>query len=217
MANDENPGGKGGTRPGVASGIGRFVGSHPVWTVILLVLFLGEVGRFALQKEPANSRPDVSKSPSHTGQTTAGSQQKQGSAAPSSGNESGFSAQQRQNIAQILDKNFQDQDIEVSVFTGGGNEDEKLFLSSELLKDPNGRTTVLHLVRAHWQDLLCKAGFKTIVLSDTGVLSMPRDYPLRCPWTAGDRATLATSIRDDLLKGGMTGTVEASGRDKNCL
>jgi hypothetical protein len=196
--------------------VGSWVGRHPVWMMLLLLLSIGYIGRSAVEKKQGDAQQNPSEVSGQPAEDSTPRQQQRAAASESVERDSGITTKQREDIAGLLNKSFQDQDVEVSVFAGGSENDE-LFLSSELLKDPAGRTNILHLIRTNWQDQLCKAGFKTIVLSDSSILGIPRDYPLRCPWKAKDRAILATSIKDDLLKGGMAGTVQASGQENEIL
>jgi hypothetical protein len=200
----------------LARDIGSWVGKHPLWAMLPLVLLIGYIGRSAVEKKQGAGQQNPSQISVQPAENSGEPQQQQVAPAQSVGRDSGFTAKQREDVAGILNKSFQDQDVEVTVFTGGSENDE-LFLSSELLKDTTGRTNILRQIRSQWQDQLCKVGFKTIVLSDSSILGIPHEYPLRCPWTPNDRAVLAASIRDDLLKGGMGGTVQASGRENTIL
>ncbi len=200
----------------LSRGVGSWVGRHPVWAMLLLLLFVGYIGKSAVEKKQRAGQQNPSGISGQPAENSTQHQQQQATPSESVGHDSGFTTKQREDMAGLLNKSFQDQDVEVSVFTGGSENDE-LFLSSELLKDTVARTNILRLIRTHWQDQLCKVGFKTIVLSDSSILGIPREYPLRCPWTPNDRAMLAASIKDDLLKGGMAGTVQATGRANEIL
>lgn len=200
---------------GFAGRVGNWVGRHPVWTCLLLILFFGYVGRSAIESERGVGQQSSATIPRQSAENSA-EPQKQAAATQPGVRDSSFTPKQREDLAGLLNKSFQDQDVEISVFTGGSDNSE-LFLSSELLKESSGRTNILTLIRAQWQDQLCKAGFTTIILSDSSVLGLPREYPLRCSWTPNDRAELAGSMRDDPLKGEMGGTVQASGVENRTL
>lgn len=200
----------------VARRAGRWAAKHPLLAILIFLLSVTVVISNLTDDKKNPGQPTISGNSALSANNLTTPQNQYLDAPNLPKHDSSLTAEQREGLAAVLDKNFKDRDVEINVFSGGA-ENEELVLSSELLKDSTSRTHILGLIRAHWQDQLCKAGFKTIVLSDTGIFDIPRDYPLRCPWTANDRAVLAASIKGELSNGNMIGTVEASGPENEIL
>ena len=127
-----------------------------------------------------------------------------------------ITAEQRQALAHQLSENFRKQDLEISVIAADMNNDT-LVLSSDLFKETGSRTTAMRELRAQWQDLLCKAGFKTVSLTESGVFSSLHDFALQCPKTAQDRSNLAASLENDFQSFGKGTTVFVTGADNEVL
>jgi hypothetical protein len=125
-------------------------------------------------------------------------------------------AEQRQVIAHQLRENFRKEDLEINVFTTDVNNDV-LVLSSDLFKESGSRTTVMRELRARWQDLLCREGFKTVSLTESGVFSSPHDFALQCPKTPQDRSNLAAGLENDFQSFGKGTTVFVTGANNEVL
>ncbi len=119
-------------------------------------------------------------------------------------------------MAHQLGEGFRKEDLEISVIAAGLNNDT-LLLSSDLFKESGSRTTVMRELRAQWQDLLCKEGFKTVSLTESGVFGSLHDFALRCPNTAQDRADLAASLQSDFRSFDKGALVFASGGNNEAL
>ncbi len=119
-------------------------------------------------------------------------------------------------LAHQLAENFRKEDLEISVIAAGMSNDT-LVLSSDLFKESADRTAVMRQLRVEWQDLLCKEGFKTVSLTESGVLSSLHDFALRCPNTEQDRADLAAGLQSDFRSFDKSAVVFASGDNNEVL
>jgi hypothetical protein len=127
-----------------------------------------------------------------------------------------ITAEQRQELAHQLSENFRKEDLEINVFTTDVNNDV-LVLSSDLFKESGSRTTAMKELRAQWQDLLCREGFKTVSLTESGVFSSPHDFALQCPKTPQDRSNLAVGLESDFQNFGKGTTVFVTGANNEVL
>ncbi len=206
--------------------LGRFIKSHPITSLAILIALaifwhIPKLTKSGSQQATpvAATANNSSSSPveSIPGATTNGQQQgSQESAEIRQTQPETTTAEQRQVLAHQLSETFRKEDLEISVIAAGMNNDT-LLLSSDLFKESGSRTTVMRELRAQWQDLLCKEGFKTVSLTESGVFSSLHDFALRCPKTAQDRSNLAAGLENDFQSFGKGTTVFVTGAKNEVL
>jgi hypothetical protein len=210
----------------IGYGLGGFLRTHPIKSLAILigVAVLWHMPKLnqsgGQQATPVATTANISSSspvescPDAT--TNVHEQESQGSAEIAQKQVQAITTEQRQVIAHQLAENFREKDLEIGVIAAGTSNDT-LLLSSDLFKDSASRTTVMRELRAQWQDLLCKEGFKTVSLSDSGVFSSQHDFALQCPKSAQDRSNLAAGLENDFQSFGKGTTVFVTGANNEVL
>jgi hypothetical protein len=218
--------------PATSGGIGTgwkivsLIWRYPVRALILalipfvfIVVTWNSIVNSDLEKEQAEA---IAKQEHHSRELLEATSQKQQKDAKSESAEirqeqtETIPAEQRQALAHQLSENFRKEDLEINVLAAGMNNDT-LLLSSDLFKESGSRTTVMSELRAQWQDLLCKEGFKTVSLTESGVFSSLHDFALQCPKTAQDRSNLAAGLENDFQSFGKGTTVFVTGANNEVL
>src|SRR5437867_6349874 len=182
----------------LASALGYWIGRHPIWTILLLILFLGYVGTSVLRehREPAQQSPDGKTQPAQGGVSNVDTSPKAQKAREV---ESQLSPADR--FALNLERKFKENGYDIDASVGI---DKSLVLTSDIFKDASARETEASEL---WKDrnTLCgldiwyvKVGYsKGIFSSDvmkTLSLGCPAEKAARPQEMSAEREKAATTL-----------------------